>query len=382
VLTVFIGFFVVDCVRFFSAPSQSVVEICIFSVVLVALLFLQIFHFSRSSSRRNPRRRLPLLYLQAALVYVPMLVWGTDWIALPGFVASNALLVLAPWPAWVVFGLVVVGNVGIEATADLSPFSLSYIAASTVITGLVVYGLTRMSELVTEVYRSRMALAQMAVEKERVRFARDLHDLLGYSLSTITLKTELARRLGGEDWDRAVQELADILQISRRALVDVRTVSSGYRQMSLEAELRSARSVLGAAEVNSRVRADVDLSDLSKPASTVLATVLREGITNMLRHSSARNCEITVERQNGFVRLTISNDGAGKAPKRRRAAADAENGIENGPENGPENGSGSGIGNLTQRVEALGGKLVARGPEDGWFHLTAEVDCRLPTVQT
>ncbi|WP_214411378.1 sensor histidine kinase [Sphaerisporangium fuscum] len=369
VTVVFCGFALVDIIRFVgSTPRAQGVWIIVGGVLIVVLLLMQLLHFGRASSRRDPRRRLTMLFLQAALVYLPFHWLGPGWLAMPSFVASNALLVLTPGPAWTIFSVVIVGDVALQAIYDASALSLAYVATSTVITALVVYGLTRMSELVTEVYHSRIALAQMAVEQERVRFARDLHDLLGYSLSTIALKTELAHRLGKENWERTNEELLDVLRISRQALADVREVSSGYRRMSLEDELRAAESILAAAEIEPTVTADsLDFSALSERAGTVLATVLREGITNLLRHSDARHCTISLGHEgasdDGVVRLSLRNDGVRAEP------------LE---EAGASGRAGTGILNLTTRVEALGGRLVAGVGRDGWFHLDAEVRTRPP----
>ncbi|MGH8938570.1 MAG: sensor histidine kinase, partial [Actinomycetes bacterium] len=219
------------------------------------------------------------------------------------------------------------------------------------ITGLVVYGLTRLSNLVTELHAARNELAEMAVAQERLRFARDLHDLLGYSLSAITLKSELTHRLLYKNPDKAQDELAEILDISRRALADVRSVARGYRELSLDAEAASARSVLVAADVD--VRMDLDYGELPSRIGTVLATVLREGITNVLRHSKAEQCEISVRQSDGKVWLDIVNDGVPQAitPRAQRG--------------------GSGIPNLSARVAALGGKLTTGLDPDGRFRLHA-----------
>jgi two-component system, NarL family, sensor histidine kinase DesK len=135
------------------------------------------------------------------------------------------------------------------ATLTNSPLKIAYAALTTAVTGLAVYGLTRLSTLVVELHEARTELAQMAVTQERLRFARDLHDLLGYSLSAITLKSELTHRLVTKDPAKAQDELVEILDISRKALGDVRSVASGYRELSLENESESARTLLLAADV-------------------------------------------------------------------------------------------------------------------------------------
>jgi two-component system sensor histidine kinase DesK len=190
-----------------------------------------------------------------------------------------------------------------------------YSAVPTLTTGLVVYGLSRLATLVVEVRSSRAEIARMAVLRERLRFARDLHDLLGYSLSVITLKIELTHRLLEKSPREAGDQLLEILEISRLALSDARTVASGYRELSLEEECRSAVSVLAAADI--AVRLDSDHTDLPVQASTVLATVLREGITNLLRHSKAKHCEITIRQTHDNASIEIANDDLQPQPKNR-----------------------------------------------------------------
>jgi signal transduction histidine kinase len=198
---------------------------------------------------------------------------------------------------------------------------------------------------------ARIQLAQVAVAEERLRFARDLHDLLGLSLSAITLKSELAHRLVTAAPERARGELTEILAISRLALADVRLVASGYRDLSLDEEFRTAESLLAAAEVD--VRLDLKVGELPDQVGTLLATVLREGVTNVLRHSKGERCEITVEQQDQMVYLDIVNDGVTQTPDLRT--------------------NGSGISNLSYRVALFGGELTAGLESDGRFRLRASV---------
>jgi two-component system, NarL family, sensor histidine kinase DesK len=318
-----------------------------------ALLTLQLYFLSPQARRSSTRVRVGLLGIQLLLAFLPFLSFKQTWVALPGFAAGSAGLLL-PLPYSVLtFGLVVFANGVIQAAREPEAASVAYTTVSTVLTGLIVYGLSRMSALVQEVYGARTALARMAVTSERVRFGRDLHDLLGYSLSAVVLKSELARRLVDRNPSRALVELEEIGDISRRALADVRIVASGYRQLSLEAEAESARSVLAAADIS--VAMEVVPCVLPDPVSTVLATVLREGVTNLLRHSKAECCEIMVSMHDDRVRLLVANDGAPAQP-----LDDFSHG-------------GSGLGNLSDRAGALGGVLSASRTEDGWFRLRAEL---------
>ncbi|WP_202818818.1 sensor histidine kinase [Actinosynnema sp. ALI-1.44] len=313
------------------------------TLYLIALLSLQILWTSRRAAELSPALRYTALLAQACLVYLPLLQFKESWVGLPGFLAGSALVVLRPPYGWITAGLVVVSMAFTQAA--LSPDQLEpivYITLSTTLTALLVYGLTWLSTLVTQLHSAREELAKMAVARERLRFARDLHDLLGYNLSAITLKSELTHRLVLKHPARAREELVEILQISRQALADVRAVASGYREMSLDEECVSARSVLAAADVH--VRMEADYRDLPVRVSTALATVLREGITNLLRHSKAEFCEISLRQDATTVTITMVNDGVPDDP------------IDSREDSGP---GGSGIHNLSARVVELGGDLVA-----------------------
>ena len=357
---VFGGFYVVAFLNIlYRGASPGRIALCV--ALMAALLILQTLYFTRPKPRPQPPLRYLALLAQVALVYLPLLVFEQNWIGLPGFLAGTVLLVL-PFPiAWVAFALVVASVAAEQASLTGSLLDVAYSSVSAVITGLVVYGLTRLSTMVVELHAARAELAEMAVAQERLRFARDLHDLLGYSLSAITLKSELTRRLVVTHPVRAQDELVELLEISRRALADVRSVASGYRELSLETEARSARSVLLAADVLATV--ELDYGDLPGQVRTVLATVMREGVTNVLRHSKVEHCEITVRQQGGRVTLDIVNDGADEP-----LLPDQVSGRPADPRVG-----GSGIDNLKARVEAVGGTMHAGREPDGRWRLRAVV---------
>src|SRR5262249_9687348 len=163
------------------------------------------------------------------------------------------------------------------------------------------------------------------------------------SLSAITLKSELTHRLVPRNPELAQNELREIIDISRKALADARSIASGYRELSLENESASARSLLLAADIAATT--ETDCGNLPTPVKTVLATVLREGITNVLRHSNAERCDISMRQADGRVRLDIVNDGV----RTNRTQSD----------------TGSGILNLSARLVALNGQLVAGVEMDG-----------------
>jgi two-component system sensor histidine kinase DesK len=341
--------------------SKSVWWLAPSSACMVALVCLQVFYLSRPRVRPKPPLAYLALLVQGGLVYVPLFHFKQAWIGEPGFLAGSVLLVLPAALAGVAFTLIVASAGVAQATFTQVGFDVTFAVVSTVITGLVVFALTRLAVLVLELHQARSELAQMAVAQERLRFARDLHDLLGYSLSAITLKSELTHRLVNTAPARAQEELSEVLDISRRALSDVRAVASGYRELSLEAEAQSARSVLVAADVD--VQMDLDYGELPVQVRTVLATILREGVTNVLRHSKAEQCEITVRRDGRLVHLDIVNDGVAEAPAKRAPH------------------SGSGIHNLSVRVATLTGRLTAGLDSDGRYRLHATVPAAAATPQ-
>jgi len=328
----------------FGPPSRIVWS----TAYLIPMLWLQLYVFGRPQVQFRRPVMYAALLCQAVLVYAAI-AYSPAWLSLTGFLAGSALLTLPPLLAWPAFVLVITSLAVNYAKLTTSPLEIAFAVVTTTISGLVVYGLTRLYGLVIELHEARTELAQMAVAQERLRFARDLHDLLGYSLSAITLKSELTHRLVPKNPDKAQSELVEILDISRKALADVRSVASGYRELSLDNESESARSVLLAADVD--VTMDLNYGDLPTPVKTVLATVLREGITNVLRHSKAERCEISVRQVDDRVWLDIVNDGV--------------------QTNRPPSSGGSGIRNLSTRIAALQGQLVAGIEADGRYGLHA-----------
>ncbi|TWP34045.1 sensor histidine kinase [Leekyejoonella antrihumi] len=189
--------------------------------------------------------------------------------------------------------------------------------------------------------RAREENAQLLVEEERNRMARDLHDILGHSLTVITVKAELANRLIDVDHDRAKAEVADLERLSRSALSDVRRAVEGYREISLSGELIRAREALTAAGVDAELPNALD--EVPEDLQEVFAWTVREGVTNVVRHSAARKCTIVVDSSS----ITIRDNGAGAAV-----------GL-----------SGNGLRGLRERAGAVGAALVTRTLEPHGFEV-------------
>jgi two-component system, NarL family, sensor histidine kinase DesK len=179
-------------------------------------------------------------------------------------------------------------------------------------------------------------IENLAKVAERERIARDLHDVLGHTLSVITLKSELAGKLIDRDPERASKEIGEVENISRQALADVRDAIRGYRSKGLVAELAQAKATLETAGVAVQCDAATTLQ-LPVMQESVLSLAVREGVTNVVRHANAHNCRLRIEQQNGMCRLEIADDGQGFVS------------VE-----------GNGLRGMRERVEMLGGTLDRR----------------------
>jgi two-component system, NarL family, sensor histidine kinase DesK len=212
-----------------------------------------------------------------------------------------------------------------------------------------------------ELREARAELAELAVAEERLRFARDMHDLLGRDLSLIALKAELAGKLLPTRVDDAADEVADIRSLSRSALTQVREAVDGYRRPTLSAELSGARVALEAAGIELSV--DGAGEGLDPDVESVLAWAVREGATNVIRHSGATHAEIRVTAGAAGAELEISDDGRGR-PASNGAGGRGEPGAS--PATQPE---GHGLAGLIERAHALGGTVEAAADPDGGFRL-------------
>ncbi|WP_448610541.1 sensor histidine kinase [Geodermatophilus sp. URMC 60] len=210
-------------------------------------------------------------------------------------------------------------------------------------------------DVVLEMERTRDVQAQLAVAEERLRFARDLHDVMGRNLSAIAVKSQLAAELVRRGRDGAAEELADISRVAEESLREVRDVVRGYRRTDLPGELAGARSVLRAAGVGVTVTGEEDAVALPEPVQTALGWVVREAVTNVLRHSRASRCTVELHAAGGEAELRVANDGA----------------------RGTETAWGNGLTGLAERLAATGGRLSA-GRDGDRFVLAASVPVGVP----
>ena len=326
--------------------------------VLAALAIgaLQLRHSFAAARGERPRGWPWTLVALTVFVYLPMVWFGLGWAPMQYFVMASAVMLLRGWPAGVAVAAPLLATAAwVMSTAPLNGVSAAQEALAVVywilglVTGAVaLYGAARLVWVLDELEATRTELAELAIGRERLRISRDLHDLLGHSLSAISLKGDLARRLLPSNVHAARAEIEGLTEVARDALRDVRAVTRDKHALSLRTETDGAAALLAAAGIDARI--DVDLPDLPRPAEEVLAWAVREGITNVLRHSQATACSVTAARRDGMVRLEIVNDGAR-----------------------PLAGEGNGLAGLAGRAAALSGSAAGERTHGGRFRLLVEI---------
>ncbi len=285
-----------------------------------------------------------------------VLTLGRSWLVLFVYVSIASGAALPPRLArWTIPGT----SALMAALALVVPDGRAFLGGLLVPALLGGFAMTGVRELIrttVALREARATVAQLAANEERLRLARDLHDLLGHSLSLITLKSELAGRMLPAHPDRAAQQVADIEQVSRQALVDVREAVTGYRRPRLAAELAGAKVALAAAGVAAELPAEPDRADLPEESEAALAWALREAVTNVVRHSGARRCVVELlPRQTldgPVLELSVQDDGA--------------------PGPAPASTPGNGLTGLAERLHKAGGTLDTDGSRQG-FRLVARV---------
>ncbi|MET9020405.1 sensor histidine kinase [Actinopolymorpha sp. NPDC004070] len=228
-----------------------------------------------------------------------------------------------------------------------------------------------------ELREAQGEIARLAVADERLRFSRDLHDILGHSLTVITVKAELAGRLVEQAPDRAAGEIADVERLAREALADVRATVAGYRATSLAAELSQARHTLESAGITAVLPNSAD--EVTGPPREVFGWVVREGVTNVVRHSGAATCTVRLTPTS----VEVVDDGIGSLAGRGWNGRIRNGHAPDGPapverafnlsDGFDEPASSHGLVGLAERVRAAGGNLTAGPLPDGGFALRAEV---------
>ncbi|WP_181033591.1 sensor histidine kinase [Arthrobacter sp. SX1312] len=334
--------------------------ILVLALTSAASLVRYCWFFRRGLGGGLPARHytLWLLLPGGALWFIGLGQPHTLWVgAVPLWLACNALaVVVGRRPRWWILGvglvvLLVHGPLGLLLGHTVGGPSweggaVASLAVWALMTPMLFVASIWWWDIVLRLDDSRRTSGELAVAKERLRFAADLHDIQGHHLQVIALKTELAGRLLDADPEAARVQITEAQQLARTALEDTRALVHGYRTVSLSAEAANAAEVLRAAGIECSV--DVDADALPAEERTLFGLVIREATTNILRHSEAIAVTLCLARTGTGSVLTVINDGVG---------ADARPG-------------GSGIDGLRRRFEAVGGGIEVR-QEDGLFVLTA-----------
>ncbi len=261
------------------------------------------------------------------------------------FIAALAVAILPKWQALVVVvvlfaGITVAGYVIDGWMAHGNNFAVLLAAAA-------VYSFRLAWQRQAKLMLAERDLSELAVEEERARIARDLHDILGHSLTVISVKAELAERLLDTDPDKARSELVDLQRLARDALADVRSTAQGIRGISLPGEIASARMALESAGIRPQLPTVAD--EVPSRWRELFAWVLREGVTNVIRHSEATKCEVRIDADS----IRVTDDGRGL---------------------GADDGSGNGLEGLRQRARLAGATVTTgAGRDERGFSLTVSV---------
>jgi two-component system sensor histidine kinase DesK len=336
-----------------NAPEHVAVAVPL--SVLAGLL--QLRHSLAAASGVRPRHWRWTLVALVVIAYAPLSFMGSQWITLQWFVLASVAMLL---PMRVALAAVVVSAIidgywftilDNDPAAPLSSlvWTFMYWEALQFLGAGGLYGATRLVRLADELREARTELADLAIGRERLRISRDLHDLLGQSLSAVSLKGDLAiGLLARQETPRALAEIESLVSVARSALHDVRDVAHREPPITLAAEVERASELL--ASIGTDTRVTIADETLAPQIDELFAWALREGVTNVLRHSSATTCTIAITRRDDGVRLEITNDGAMPASR-----------------------GGSGLSGLAARASALGGSAMGELLGDDQFRLCVEV---------
>ncbi|MEV4357489.1 sensor histidine kinase [Nonomuraea sp. NPDC049625] len=312
----------------------------------------------------------------ATLALLPVL--GPPWAYVSFVFVVSAL---ATSLEGVAFAVATAVTAGVEVVAlmvqGVSFGGIWWVPVAVAAQAAAVDSIKRMGVLLARLDAAHAQVAQLAVENERLRFARDLHDILGHTLTSIIIRSQLAARLTRTDPDRAAREMTDMEQVARQALDEVRLAVAGYRAPALSEELDKAARELRLAGIELKVSP----ADGPIPAATetLLAWAVREAATNVLRHSRARHCWIGLRVDAGTASVEVYDDGPPVGGV-RAGIATGEQAIDTvvtgpGADRAEPCGrrAGSGLTGLAERVAEAGGLLEVGRPASGGYRLYARV---------
>ncbi|TDE59738.1 sensor histidine kinase [Nonomuraea mesophila] len=334
-----------------SGPSGVTAGLMVAGLASFAALYLRVVWTALDHPHRNATPYSLILLFLVAAAMVPVL--GEMWVFATSYFLITAAATALPVRALpAVGGAVVVAIVPALLLLGKSPAEFWWMPLQTVVFTVAMRAFLQLNAANKALSEANVEVERLAVDNERLRFARDMHDLLGHRLAVMTVKSQLAARLATADPERARAEMEEVEELSRQALSDVREAIGGYREPSLPGELDGARRALGTAGV----RLDVGAGPVPADAEPVLAWVVREATTNVVRHSGARHCRIRLGVEDGQAYAEVYDDGRGPADTP-----------------GTPDACGNGLRGLAERVHVAGGALHCGPAEGGGFLLTARL---------
>jgi len=337
------------------APTQVFIALGGAALFVGVFLWLLWMHVPLPMANVGPSevwiRRAAIVFL-AVLAVALNLTLGSEWRVLFLHINVAAGIMLLTRDAYVAIAGLAVLTLALGITSGMA-----WLVLPTVAIGLWATAFVRQVAAVAELRSAREELAHLAVNEERLRFARDLHDLLGHSLSLIALKSELAGRLLPTAPEKAAAEVHDIEGVARQALREVREAVAGYRRPTLAEELAGAVEMLEAAGIECRI--ENEAGQLPGTADAVLAWAVREGTTNVIRHSRAKHCRILLAQKGEEIYAEITDDGQGKSNTEAK---------------------GSGLSGLAERVASFGGEVEAGSLPEGGFRLRVSLPAESDAV--
>jgi two-component system, NarL family, sensor histidine kinase DesK len=339
--------------------------------VVLAVAFCAIYLPALMYTDTHPRLARYGLVVLVVLAAVACAVYGKDWTAMWIYVSAAAGWVLSTQydrrRTTIGVAIVTICYLFFCWLTHQDSGTTVGVLLPVLLIGLAMMGFRLQMSLMRQLAQARETVAKLAANEERLRLARDMHDLTGQSLSMITLKSDLAaKRLtrlpASAERDAILAELADVSRVSRQTLHDIREVVSGYRRPTLAIETITARSVLDAAGI--QLDDDPGLTMRSgtfdPEAEAVLAWCLREAVTNVIRHSHARHCRIRLIESTGELSLDVADDGRGLSGPAKDSAKDSA--------------TGSGLRGISERLSVADGHLsLGRGDDGHGFRLTASI---------
>ena len=324
--------------------------------VVFVTLYLATMWAAFGGDPRHPERTPVWPLIALVVLTVPVIVvYGINWVGGIIYLSVAAGSTLPSRRAYTVIALLAALQVLLVWTGGASVAGNWDLYLLTLGLGVMMLFWRRSLALIADLHEAREEVARLAVSDERLRIARDLHDVLGHSLSVIALKAQVSRRTMHADPAGARAALGDVEQVAQESLRELRQMVAGYREQTLAGELRGAAEVLAAAGVELEVRQTAE--HIAGETDAALAWAVREGVSNVLRHSRATHCRISISAAGADLRFELFDHGVG--------ADDAAS------------SAGHGLRGLRERMAKLGGTLDAGASPGGGFRLAAQ----LPTPE-